>query len=286
MKIYRYKTLLAFSIIIWFSLQFSIVYTFYFNNANLRNESLVIHPQAIDRTGKVFSNLTMYEENCYINIDSPGLNNQPSIFIPNYNISYAKLYFENITAINYTRNIETEPTEFIISYSETDPIYVYQKFSVETNQYVNNVSIFIQDVNDADYYSEENSWEVSIVNCSDDPLGTPNSDETLGTLQKPHPIDMVAHWEVFNIKNSDIGPIFLNTSKTDSTFVDGIWKYWFAFKVKIPPNDGRTGGGPKFLYLNPDGSDPNDIGEGETFAQSPQFINLTYNVDDVKEYII
>ncbi len=286
MKIYRYKTLLALSIIIWFSLQFSIVYPFYFNNTDLRNESLVIHPQAIDRTGKVFSNLTMYEENCYIDRDNPGLNNQPSIFIPNYNISYAKLYFENIIAINYTRNIETEPTEFIISYSETDPIYVYQKFSVETNQYVNNVSIFIQDVIDDDYYSDENSWEVSIVNCSDDLLGTPNSNETLGTLQKPHPIDMVAHWEVFDFKNSDIGPIFLNISKTNWTVVDGNTKYWFAFKVKIPPNDGRTGGGPKFLYLNPDSSDPNDIGEGETFAQSPQFINITYNVDDVKEYFV
>ena len=40
-------------------------------------------------------------------------------------------------------------------------------------------------------------------------------------------------------------------------------------------------GGPKFLYLNPDGVDTNDIGEGETFAQSPQFIDLSYFKEDV-----
>ena len=43
----------------------------------------------------------------------------------------------------------------------------------------------IQDIVDEDYYSDENSWEVSIVNCSNDIIGTPNSEETLGTLKKP-----------------------------------------------------------------------------------------------------
>ncbi|NVM35030.1 MAG: hypothetical protein HWN81_05510 [Candidatus Lokiarchaeota archaeon] len=236
-----------------------------------------------NQEGKIFCNISTTTKDSYINRYQPGLNNQPNLFLQNWNLTHAKMVFENIKALNYTRSIETEPTEFIISYSEIDPLYVYQKFSVETDQYVNNVSIFIQDVNDEDYYSEENSWEVSIVNCSDDPLGTPNSNQTLGILRKPHPIDMVAHWEVFDFLNSDIGPIFLNKSKTNSTNVNGIKKYWFAIKIKIPPNDERTGGGPKFLYLNPDGEGSNENGEGETFAQSPQFLNLTYNKDDVTE---
>ena len=236
-----------------------------------------------NRAGNIFCNISTTNKDLYINRYQPGLNIQPNLFLQNWNLTHAKMTFENITALNYTKNIETEPTEFITSYSETEPIYVYQKFAVETDQYVNNVSIFIQDVIDEDHYSDENSWEVSIVNCSDDPLGIPNSNETLGTVIKPHPIDVVAHWEVFDFKNSEIGPIFLNTSKTNWTEVNGIMKYWFAFKVKIPPNDWRTGGGPKFLYLNPDGSDPDNIGEGETFAQSPQFINLFYFYEEVIE---
>ncbi|MFX1366656.1 MAG: hypothetical protein ACFE9Y_17180, partial [Promethearchaeota archaeon] len=286
MKICRYKTLVTSFLIIAFALQFYNVCIIYSNITDLQKKSVGIYPQSIDRTGKDFSNLTTFIENCYINKDNPGLNFQPSVFIPNYNISYAKLYFENITALNYTRNIETEPSEYILSYSETEPIYVYQKFSVETDQYINNISIFIQDIIDEDYYSDENSWEVSIVNCSNDFLGTPNSIGILGTLQKPHPNDMAAHWEVFNFKNAGNGPIFLNTSKTNSTIVKDITNYWFAIKIKIPPNDWRTGGGTKFLYINQDSNDPNDIGEGETFAQSPQFINLSYNIDEVKEYFI
>ncbi|MHA2008808.1 MAG: hypothetical protein ACXABO_10030 [Promethearchaeota archaeon] len=234
-----------------------------------------------NREGKIFTNITNNNQFAYINRYNPGLDIQPTLFLQNWNITYARMFFENITAINYTKNIETQPTEYIISFSETDPIYVYQKFAVETDQFINNISIFIQDVIDQDLYTDENSWEVSIVNCSNDPLGTPNSFDTLGTLMKPHPNDMVAHWEVFDFKNSETGAIYLNTSKTNWTTVNTIVKYWFAFKIKIPPDDWRTGGGPKFLYLNPDGNNPIDIGEGETFAQSPQFINLTYNTDDV-----
>ncbi len=286
MKIFKKKSLYVICLLYITCLPISCFIINDNNGFNYSTESHVIYPQAINRTGKIFSNLTAFGKGCYINNDQPSLNNQPNIFIPNYNISYAKLYFENITAINYTRNIETEPTEFIMSYSEIDPIYVYQKFAVETDQYINNVSIFIQDVIDEDDYTDENSWEVSIVNCSNDPLGTPNSNDTLGTLKRPHPNNVVAHWEVFDFKNSDIGPIFLNTLKTNWTIKDGVKKYWFAIKIKIPPNDWQTGGGPKFLYLNPDGTDPNDIGEGETFAQSPQFINITYNTDDVVETYI
>ncbi|MFX0155560.1 MAG: hypothetical protein ACFE9Q_13645 [Candidatus Hodarchaeota archaeon] len=251
--------------------------------ANPRNQ---IIGSIENRDGEIFTNITHVDKLCYINRQNPNTDDQPNLFLQNWNITHARVVFENITAINYTRNIETEPTEFIISYSETEPIYVYQKFSVETDQYINNVSIFIQDVVDEDYFSDGNSWEVSIVNCSNDRLGTPNSYETLGSLKKPHPIDMVAHWEVFNFKDSAIGAIFLNKSKTNWTIIDGIVKYWFAIKIKIPPNDWRTGGGPKFLYLNPDGGVSNQIGEGETFAQSPQFINLTYNKEYVEEYLI
>lgn len=236
-----------------------------------------------DRNGKIFTNITHTNQFYYINRYNPGLDIQPNLFLQNWNITHARMAFENITAINYTKEIESQPTEFILSYSETDPIYVYQKFAVETSQYINNVSIFIQDVVDVDSYTDANSWEVSIVNCSNDLLGTPNSIESIGTLQKPHPNDMVAHWEVFDFKNSITRAIFLNTSKTNSTLDNGITKYWFAIKIKIPPNDWRTGGGLKFLYLNPDGSDPTDIGEGETFAQSPQFINLTSNLYNVVE---
>ncbi len=239
-----------------------------------------------DRSGKIFTNITHTSQFYYINRYNPGLDIQPNLFLQNWNITHARMFFENITVINYTKDIETQPTEFIISYSETEPVYLYQKFAVETDLYINNVSIFIQDIVDEDSYTDENSWEVSIVNCSNDTLGTPNSLQTVGSLKRPHPSDMVAHWEVFDFKDSINGAIFLNTSNTNSTLINGIIKYWFAIKIKIPPNDGRTGGGPKFLYLNPDGSDPADIGEGETFAQSPRFINLTYNIDNVTEYMI
>ncbi len=260
------------------------------NNKNYTPISSVIDPrnevtgEIHDRAGKIFSNITVSSLNCLINRYQPNLNQQPNLFLQDWNITYASMTFGNIKAINYTKDIETNPTEFITSQSETDPVYVYQKFSIETDQYVNNVSIFIQDIIDEDLYTDENSWEVSLVNCSNDFLGTPNSNETLGTIKRPHPNDIVAHWEVFDFKNSDIGPIYLNKSKTNFTLINGIMKYWFTFKIKIPPNDWRTGGGPKFLYLNPDSSDPNEIGEGETFAQSPQFIELNYFLENVTEY--
>ncbi|MFW9989918.1 MAG: hypothetical protein ACFFC3_14820, partial [Candidatus Odinarchaeota archaeon] len=235
------------------------------------------------RSGKIFSNISVPNLQCYINRDEPNLDDQPVLFLQGWNLTHANMLFENIYALNYTKNIETEPTESITSYSETDPIYIYQKFSVQTDQYINNVSIFIQDIIDTDTYTDENSWEVSIVNCSDDPLGTPNSNEILGTLIKPHPNDIFAHWELFDFKNSETGPTFLNTSKTSLTSENGIDKYWYALKIKIPPNDNQSGGGPKFLYLNPDGPDPNEIGEGETFAISPQFLDHSFCNENVIE---
>ena len=98
------------------------------------------YPQAINRTGKVFSNYSWINENCYINREQPGLNNQPTIYIPNYNLSHAQMAFENITAINYTRYIENDFSEFIFS-SRSGPTYIYQKFSIQMSQYVNNVRV-------------------------------------------------------------------------------------------------------------------------------------------------
>ena len=57
-----------------------------------------------------------------------------------------------------------------------------------------------------------------------------------------------------------MGPIFLNVSSTKKTTENSKEKYWFAIRIKIPADDSETGGGPKFLYFNPDDSD--NIGEG------------------------
>jgi len=234
--------------------------------------------QTINRTGKIFSNITGINKNCYINREQPDLNNQPEIYIPNYNISHASMSFENITAINYTRYIEDDFSEFMFS-SENGPTYIYQKFSVEINQYINNISILIQDINNPLSFTDENSWEVAVVNCTND--GTPNSEEVLSILKKPHPLAYAAHWEVFDFKNSGSGPIYLDTAKTCMTIESGTEKFWFAFRIKIPQDDSLTGGGPKFLYFNPDGGDANNIGEGATFAISPDFFFDDYTVNNV-----
>ncbi|MFX1317432.1 MAG: Ig-like domain-containing protein, partial [Promethearchaeota archaeon] len=243
------------------------------------NEIHKIVSQAVNPTGKVFSNMTHYNPDCYINKENPNQNIQPSIYIPDYNISHAKMYFENIRAINYTKDIELNPTEITYS-SENEPMYIFQKFYVAVNRYVNNVSIFIQDIINLYNYSEANSWEVAIVNCKDD--GIPNN-ETLGELVKPHPLNFAAHWEVFDFMHSATGPIFLNKSKTYHTLENGIDKYWFAFRIKIPPDDTRYGGGPKFLYFNPDGDDMDSNGEGDTFLYYNKVFIENFTVNYVKE---
>ncbi|MFX0143207.1 MAG: hypothetical protein ACFE9C_03950, partial [Candidatus Hodarchaeota archaeon] len=207
----------------------------------------------------------------------------PSIFIPNYNISKAKMTFENITAVNYTRNIENDFSEFIFS-SRNGPTYLYQKFAIEINQFVNNVSILLQDINNPTSFTDENSWEIAIVNCLNDTNGTPNPNETIGLLQKPHPISFATHWEVFDFKNSGTGPIYLDIKTTNFTSDAGINKYWFAFRIKIPQDDTHLGGGPKFLYFNPDESSSDDIGEGATFAISPDFYFDDYTINDVRAF--
>ncbi|MFX1480214.1 MAG: Ig-like domain-containing protein [Promethearchaeota archaeon] len=243
-----------------------------------QDDNYILYPQAINRTGKIFSNTTLINTNCYINRELPGLNTQPEIYIPYYNISHAKMSFENITAINYTRYIEEDFSEFITS-SEEGPKYIFQKFSVEIDQYINNVSVLIQDINNPVSFTDENSWEITIVNCTN--TGTPNTEETLGILVKPHPLVYAAHWEVFDFKNSGLGPIYLDTSNTNMTIEHGTEKYWFAFRIKIPQDDTSSGGGPKFLYFNPDGEDANNIGEGATFAISPDFYFDDYTLNNV-----
>jgi len=235
-----------------------------------------------DRTGKIFSNITASNLNCLINRYQPNLNEQPNLFLQDWNITYASMMFNNIKAINYTKDIETDISDFLFS-SIHGPIYFYQKFSVEINQYVNNATIFMQDINNPTEYTDKNSWEIAITNCSNDDVGTPNQNETLGVLQKPHPIEYAAHWEVFDFKNSGIGPIYLDTSKTNWTIEEGSKKYWYALRIKIPPDDSHTGGGPKFLYFSPDGEDTNDKGEGDTFAINPNFFTDKYYTNYVVE---
>jgi len=235
-----------------------------------------------DRAGKIFSNITASNINCFINRYQPNLNEQPNLYLNDWNITYASMAFENIKTKNYTKDIETDTTDFIYS-SLHGPIYFYQKFSVELSQFVNNVSIFMQDINNPTEYTDENSWNVAIVNCSNDNLGTPNQNETLGVLQKPHPIVYAAHWEEFDFKSSGIGPIYLDTSKTNWTIEEGSKKYWFALRIKIPPEDSQAGGGPKFLYFSLDGEDNNNKGEGDTFAINPNFFTDKYYMNHAVE---
>ncbi len=248
-------------------------------NPTSKNVSNNLNIQSVNRTGKVFTNITSISSDCSINSEQPNLNIQPNVYIPNYNLSHAKMYFENITATNYTKEVEVDPTQYITS-SEEGPLYIYQKFSVQLSQFVNNLSIFIQDVVNTYNFSDENSWEVAIVNCTSD--GTPNN-ETLGEVSNPHPLNMAAHWEYFDFLHSEQGAVYLNVSETYHTLENGIDKYWFAFRIKIPPDDQVYGGGPKFLYFNPDGGDAEEIGEGETYLFYNQVWKENFTINKVKE---
>ncbi len=249
-----------------------------FNPMYLTND---LNSQAVNRTGKIFTNITSISSDCYVNREQPNLNVQPSAYIPNYNLSHAKMYFENITAMNYTKEVEVDPTQFISSTDE-GPLYIYQKFSVQLSQFVNNISMFIQDIVNTYNFTEQNSWEVAIVNCTLE--GAPNN-ETLGKLSIPHPLNIAAHWEHFDFLNSDNGPVFLNISETYYTNENGIDKYWFAFRIKIPPNDQVYGGGPKFLYFNPDGGASDEVGEGETYLFYNEVWKENFTINDVNEII-
>ena len=272
----KYKKFLAILIILY--LNSSILLVFYNDNyvtspvddssENQKDftDSLK-NSNGIDRSGKVFTTTDSISQNLYINREQSSLNIQPRVFIPNYYLSRATMNFENITAINFTSSLEDDPSEIIWA-SEDGPTYIYQKFSVLLSQFINNASIFIQDLSQNPIFTDENSWEVAVVNCSNDSDGTPNSNETLGILQVPHPTNLAAQWLVFDFKNFGKGPIFLNTSKTNSTIESGLKNYWFALRIKIPANDEKSGGGPKLLYFNPDGGAPSNKGAGDTFIDS------------------
>ncbi|MFX1489526.1 MAG: hypothetical protein ACFFBI_10280, partial [Promethearchaeota archaeon] len=268
MKYFKSRMLLTFFLISFIGVHIFNSGIISYDDSISQNADYNIFPQAVNRTGKYFENYTWTSSGCYINREQSALSIQPNIYSPNYNISHVNMTIENLRAINYTRNIEDGFSEFIIA-STNGPTYIYQKFAIEVSQYVNNISILIQDINNPISFTDENSWEVAILNCSND--GNPNTLEALGTLKKAHPISYSAHWEVFNFKESKSGPIYLEISKTNVTIERGREKYWFAFRIKIPKDDSLTGGGPKFLYFNPDGEQAGNIGEGETFAISPDF---------------
>lgn len=234
------------------------------------------------RDGKEFSIHTIPTTDGYINRDQPNLNDQPEIYIQNYYISHANMNFENITAVNYTKVIEDEPTDHIIGDS-TEQTFVYQSFSVELNQYINNISINILDLNDGGLVTYNNSWEVAILNCSTDSNGIPTPDHELGSLLQPplEPYSIAPKWYLFDFKNSDIGPIYLNTSETSNTTENGVVKFWFSFRVKIPPR-GRNAA---ILYFSPDGGDSSNIGEGHTFQLFDQVFFENFICNNVTGFI-
>ena len=206
-----------------------------FNSANSSPPNETVSGIIDQRDGKIFSYISYNCPNCIINRYDPNLNKQPNIYIPGWNLTNALMYFENIKATNYTRDIETDTNEFIES-DRNNATYVYQKFSVELSQYINNISVFIQDINNPYEYNEENSWEVAILSCENDTNGTP--DKELGKLVKPHPFNIAAHWELFNFSDSENGSVFLNISQTNYTIdEEGNFMYWFAIRIKIPPFD-------------------------------------------------
>ncbi|MFX1446735.1 MAG: hypothetical protein ACFFCG_01200 [Promethearchaeota archaeon] len=282
MKLIRNRKFLARLILLFLLFSNFLLFISAFNrlgNSESQNLTNNLNTQAVNRTGKVFTNITSISADCAVNKEHPNLDIQPNIYIPNYNLSHAKMYFENITALNYTKELEIDPTQYITS-SEDGPLYIYQKFSIQLSQYVNNISIFIQDVVNTYNFTEENSWEVAIVNCTTD--GTPNN-ETLGEISNPHPFNMAAHWEHFDFLNSEQGAVFLNISETYHTNENGLDKYWFAFRIKIPPDDQIYGGGPKFLYFNPDGGGIDNIGEGETFLFYNEVWKENFTINNVKQ---
>ncbi|MBD3254073.1 MAG: hypothetical protein GF383_03230 [Candidatus Lokiarchaeota archaeon] len=257
--------------------------------SQLSDPHLTISDTIESKEGKISSNITEIIEGCLVSREESAAEDQPAIYIPNWNLTFARLNFENITALNYTKSIENFPTKVIGSTNESETI-VFQKFSVEIDQYINNVSLFLQDIPqgypDNPVYTYENQWEVAIVNCSDDSDLTPDKDGIMGVLRKNHPDDIPAHWETFDFENDGDGPVFLNTSNTASTVEGGTTKYWFALKITMPRDDSKVGGGPKFLYFNPDsqgaGDDEGDIfkyGEflGANYTRNNVIFNATYD---------
>ncbi|MFX1259273.1 MAG: hypothetical protein ACFFAN_15570, partial [Promethearchaeota archaeon] len=172
------KKILALFVILFLTLLL-FVFNSRINNVNANEDD-------DDDEGKAFETETIQHLNCYINKEQPYLNKQPCVNIEEYVLSHAEMNFDNIMANNYTQEIETETNGYYKSESYFFPTYIYQKFWVETNRYINNASIFIQDDGNPYNYEEETSWGIAIVNCSND--GTPNPNATLGQMSMPHPI--------------------------------------------------------------------------------------------------
>ena len=80
--------------------------------------------------GRVYTTRTVPTTEGFINRDNPNLNEQPEIYIPNYYISHGNMNFENITALNYTKIIESGTENFIGSHP-TEQTFIYQLFSIE-----------------------------------------------------------------------------------------------------------------------------------------------------------
>ena len=128
MKILKNKNLICVLIILFLNLSMFIVGSglLYNDDTNPKTENN-LKASSNGQEGKIFSTITRSSQDHYINRENPGLNDQPQISLQNHYISYARMNFENIEAENYTKNIETEPSEVIINWEE-EPIYVYQKF--------------------------------------------------------------------------------------------------------------------------------------------------------------
>ena len=157
MKILKNKNLICVLIILFLNLSMFIVGSGLLNNEDTNPETENnLKTSSNGQEGKIFSTITRSSQDHYVNRENPVLNNQPKIVLRDYYISHARMNFENIEAENYTKDLETEPSEVILNFEE-EPMYIYQKFFVEIDQYVNNLSIFIQDITYGQEYTEENS---------------------------------------------------------------------------------------------------------------------------------
>ncbi len=235
------------------------------------NDLSSLKTSAVESGGKLYTTRTTSIQNCYINNKLLGLNRLPNIYIKNNILSNAEMTFDDIIVHNFTYDLEPDFTEAFKSKSSFEPTYIYQKFWVDKSTFLYNVSIYILDEINELLYDETNSWEVAIMNCTNDFYGTPFDNGTIQIpLEKTHRRHSLPDWELFDFLNSPIGSLFLDIDNTNYTVENGLVKYWFAIRVKMPPDDTYRGGGRKFLFFKPDGTDPNDKGAGDTFARFGQ----------------
>jgi hypothetical protein len=252
----------------------------FINNSD-DNKSLKTSQQ--ESGGKVFSQRTETFTDCYINNRQPGMNRLPNIFIKNSFLSEAEITFDNIVVHNITNELEPDYTAAFKSRSYYEPTYIYQKFWIDKSEFLYNVSIYILDEINELRVDETNSWEVAIMNCSND--GVPFENGTIKSpLSKNRPGDRFQQWFTFDFLNSPIGPIFLDKDNTNYTIENGVKRYWFAIRVKMPPDDTFIGGGAKYLFFKPDGEDPDDIDVGATFFKA-QFYGGAHSKVSTENYV-